>query len=454
MQSLDDMGLLRQYASSGSETAFETLVNQRIGFVYSAALRQVRDPHLAEEVTQTVFIILAQKARRIPAQTVLAGWLFNTTRFTALAQIRALTKRRLHEKEAQMQPDPEAAPTDPLWQQMSPLLDEALSTLGEKERRALLLRFFENKSLAEVGQALTLGEDAARKRVSRALEKLHKYFARRGISSTTTLMAAALAARSVHAAPAALAKSVAMLALAQGATAGGSTLALMKGALKLMAWSKAQTAVVGLVVTALAAVSIIQHQSKVHLADEIQSLRQQMETLQGDNDRLTNLLAQTKSARVSQEPPSAELLRLRGEVGMLRQQSNKLKSQLAQTDNARSPSSPGQQEALPPDYPKTPEDATKGIFEVLSRGDFDSFFTNFAEPGVTRDMYDKLFDERAKKYLSGLQVVSIGEPTNSFGPNMWFVPYTIRLSDGTEKEMRLHIAQDPNTQKWYFKGGI
>jgi RNA polymerase sigma factor (sigma-70 family) len=454
MQSLDDIGLLRQYAVSGSEVAFETLVNRRVGFVYSAALRQVRDPHLAEEVTQTVFIILAQKARRIPAQTVLAGWLFNTTRFTAMAQIRALAKRRLHEKEAQMDPEFEATPADPMWKQMSPLLDGALSTLGEKERRALLLRFFENKSLAEVGQALTVGEDAARKRVSRALEKLHNYFARRGISSTTTLMAAALSAHSVHAAPAALAKSVSTLALAQGATAGGSTLALMKGALKLMAWSKAQTAVAGLVVAGLAAVSLVQHQSKLHLADENQSLRQQVETLQGDNDRLTNLLAQAKSPRLSQESPSAELLRLRGEVGMLRLQSNQSKSLLATADNAQSPASPRQQASLPPDYPKTPQEATKGIFEALSRGDLESFFTNFGEPGMTKEMYGKAFDERAMNYLSNLQVISIGEPTNSFGPNMWFVPYTIRLSDGTEKEFRLHIAQDPGTQQWYFKGGL
>src|SRR5215467_2422387 len=102
MQSVDDISLLRQYATTGSETAFETLVNRRIGFVYSAALRQVRDPHLAEEVTQTVFILLARKARSIPNETVLSGWLFNTTRFTALAQLRAAAKRWRHEQEVQM----------------------------------------------------------------------------------------------------------------------------------------------------------------------------------------------------------------------------------------------------------------------------------------------------------------------------------------------------------------
>src|SRR5512133_1800753 len=114
MESLDDIGLLRQYATGGSEAAFETLVNRRIGFVYSAALRQVGDPQLAEEVTQTVFVILAQKAQRIPDQTVLTGWLFNTTRFTALAQIRAAAKRRHHEQEFQMETETETESTDPL----------------------------------------------------------------------------------------------------------------------------------------------------------------------------------------------------------------------------------------------------------------------------------------------------------------------------------------------------
>ena len=176
MQAMDDMALLREYAAGNSEAAFETLVSRRVGFVYSAALRQVRDPHLAEEVTQAVFIILAQKAGRISGKTILAGWLFRTTRFAALAQMRADAKRRRREQEANMQTEIQPAAPDLFWEQMSPLLDEALATLGETDRQAVLLRFFENKSLAEVGNSLGTGEDTARKRVSRALEKLHRYF--------------------------------------------------------------------------------------------------------------------------------------------------------------------------------------------------------------------------------------------------------------------------------------
>src|ERR1035437_9377003 len=102
MQAMDDLALLREYATRNSEAAFETLVSRRIGFVYSAALRQVRDPHLAEEITPAVFIILAQKAGRISEKTILTGWLFKTTRFAALAQMRADAKRRQREQEVQM----------------------------------------------------------------------------------------------------------------------------------------------------------------------------------------------------------------------------------------------------------------------------------------------------------------------------------------------------------------
>jgi RNA polymerase sigma factor (sigma-70 family) len=244
MQAMDDMALLREYATRNSEAAFETLVSRRVGFVYSAALRQVRDPHLAEEVTQAVFIILAQKAGRISGQTILTGWLFKTTRFAALAQMRAAGRRRRYEQEAQMQSELQQTAPDVFWEQMSPLLDEALAALGETDRQAVLLRFFENKSLAEVGNILGTGEDSARKRVGRSIEKLHRYFHRRGVSSTAAIIAGTISANSVQVAPLALAKSVTAVALAKGAAAGGPTLALIKGALKIMAWTKAKTVIV------------------------------------------------------------------------------------------------------------------------------------------------------------------------------------------------------------------
>jgi uncharacterized protein (TIGR03435 family) len=244
MQTMDDMTLLREYAQQNSEAAFAELVSRHVGFVYSAALRQVRDPQRAEEITQTVFIILAQKAGQISGKTILTGWLFKTTRFTVIAQVRAAAKRQQREQEAQMQSPLQPAAPDGFWEQLSPLLDEALASLGETDRQAVLLRFFENQSLAEVGSRLGTGEDTARKRVARALEKLHRYFDQHGVNSTTAIIAGAISANSVQAAPAALIKSVTAVAIAKGAAASGSTLTLIKGALKIMAWAKAKMAMV------------------------------------------------------------------------------------------------------------------------------------------------------------------------------------------------------------------
>jgi hypothetical protein len=262
---------------------------------------------------------------------VLVGWLFNTTRLTALAQIRSAAKRRQREQEAQMEHE---SPAEPLWQQIAPLLDAALASLNEQERRAVLLRYFENQSLAEVGTALAVSEEAARKRLSRALDKLHGYFARRGSSSTTTLIAGALSSYAVQAAPAALAKSVTLLAVVQGAATSTSTLALTKGALKLMVWSKTQTAAVGCVVVGLAALSVTQHRAQNGLRQDNHALHQQVGALQSDNDTLSNLLAQANTGPVVQANPSNELLRLRGEVSALRRQTNELHVLLAKAAEA------------------------------------------------------------------------------------------------------------------------
>ena len=240
----DDMRLVREYAASQSERAFETLVSRHVNLVYCAALRQVRDPHLAEEISQAVFVILARKAHSLGSKTILSGWLYRTARFAAADALKTQRRRQRREQEACMQSTFDDHPMDAAWQELSPLLDEAMAHLRDKDRDALVLRFFENKSLREVGDALGLQERAAQKRVARGLEKLHAFFARRGIASTTAIIANAVLAHSIQAAPVALTKSITAVAVTKGATVSGSTLTLIKGALKIMAWTKAKTIVV------------------------------------------------------------------------------------------------------------------------------------------------------------------------------------------------------------------
>jgi RNA polymerase sigma factor (sigma-70 family) len=239
----DDHQLLTEFARNNSETAFAKLVQRHINLVYSTALRSVGNSHAAEEITQAVFIILARKADGLSRNIVLSGWLYQTARLMAANYLRTEIRRQQREQEAYMQstlnePESEA------WRQIAPLLDDAIAKLGEKDRNALVLRFFENKNLSEVGAALGASEDAAKMRVNRALEKLHRFFNKHGISSTTAILAGEISAHSVQAAPAMLAKSVTVVAIAKGAAASASTLTLIKGALNIMAWTKAKTTVV------------------------------------------------------------------------------------------------------------------------------------------------------------------------------------------------------------------
>ncbi len=202
---MDDAQLLREYAEHQSEAAFAELLGRHLNLVYSTAMRRVGDAHLANDVVQTVFIELARKPWSVRDAGTLAGWLYRAAGHVASNILRSETRRRRRETEAMGMNAKND--THPIWQRLAPFLEESIDTLSTTEQNAVVLRFFEGKSLREVGQALSMTEDAAQKRVSRALDRMRVQLVR-GVTVSCVSMAAALATHSVQAAPVGLAATV------------------------------------------------------------------------------------------------------------------------------------------------------------------------------------------------------------------------------------------------------
>lgn len=214
--STDDHELIRDYTRRHSQAAFAELVRRYVNLVYSAARRQVPSHHFAEEVTQTVFVALARNAGKLQPGTPLAAWLYLVTRRTAIDLNRREGRRQAREQTALEIAEMKSTP--PVWRQLESSLDDAMASLDQSDSTALLLRYFENKSLREVGHALGVSEDAAQKRISRALELLRVRFARRGIAVTAVGLATDLSAHAIEAAPNALGAAIASAAAAGGLT--------------------------------------------------------------------------------------------------------------------------------------------------------------------------------------------------------------------------------------------
>src|ERR1700722_2508518 len=242
MQVSDDMELVREYAATKSEQAFAAIVSRHINLVYSVALRHAGNAHEAQDITQSVFVVLAKKAASLRQGTVLSGWLFQAARMTASNFLRTEARRMHREQEAYMQSTLKEGEDRDAWSRVAPLLDAAIADLGEKDRNAIVLRYVEGKDLKEVGVALGATEDAAKKRVSRAVEKLRGFFSKRGVVLSSAALAGAISANAMQAAPAGMAALITAGAI-QGAGTTAASWILAKGALKLMAWTKVKIAV-------------------------------------------------------------------------------------------------------------------------------------------------------------------------------------------------------------------
>jgi len=214
---MDDHELLREYLEKDSEKAFSELVTRHLNLVYSTAVRIVQDTALARDVAQSVFILLARKAATIRSGNSLPGWLYRVTRSQSINAVRKDRTRRQHETSAMNQSDPDSTAA---WESILPHLDDAMKTLSAADQNAVVLRFFEGRSWREVGTALTLSEDTAQKRVSRAIEKLRSFFQRRGVITSAVLVGSAIAANAVQAAPIGLAPTITTASLYSAAGVG------------------------------------------------------------------------------------------------------------------------------------------------------------------------------------------------------------------------------------------
>ena len=338
MHEQSDFQLLRDYAEGGHEAAFRELVVRYTDLVYSAALRQVNSPDLAGDIAQGVFTDLARKARQVTEQMPdgdsLAGWLHRGTRYAALNHWRDTRHRLANERQAmeQLLINAESAPN---WEHIRPMLDEALDSLGDEDREAVLLRYFKNRDFRAVGLALGISDDTAQKRVSRAMERLRDFFSKRNVTIGASGLAVLISANAVQSAPVGLAAAISAAAVASSTTIAAT---------KIIVMTTLQKTLVTVTVAALAGAGIYEARQVTQLQEQNQALQQQQaplaeqnrqlhrerEQLQRARDEATNQLAALTDelAKMVKQNPS-EVLKLRGEVGVLLQEKATADSQSA-----------------------------------------------------------------------------------------------------------------------------
>ena len=422
---MDDHELLRAYVQGRSQAAFREIVDRHLGMVYSAAWRMVHDAHLAEEVAQSVFATLAQKVASVTPSQSVGGWLYNTTRHLALHAVRREQRRRQREQTAATM---QTQDTHSDTQRIAEFLEPAMEELEASERDVLVLRYLEDRSLRAVGQELGISEDAARMRVNRALEQLRTVLGRKGVATTTAILATAITANTSTAVPAGLAVTITNTALAGTA---GATAALTQGAITGMNLfnAKSVAAMVGVAILAGTGTYVVQHR-------EINRLRSANQDLLVQQERAKSALqAAASKAQADREElerlrsDQHDVLRLRNEVGQLRGQLEVEKQRAARQHESASKveHSPdvGQGEYIPKDQLAnlgyaTPETALETITWAMMNGTYDQVIQGLSPELLANELKDTnapaqfaAHQQVAAPLFKGFQVVAKKFLTNN-----------------------------------------
>lgn len=324
MNTRTDQELLREFADTRSETAFAELVRRHVDLVHSAALRMLADTDQAKDVTQGVFMAVAQSANELVHHPVLSGWLHRTARNLAANVVRTNVRRQRREQEAAAMNELLSTGPDASWEHIAPHLDAALGSLSDSDRDAVMLRYFEKKSAAEMATVLGINDAAAQKRVNRAVERLREFFANRGVTIGTGGLVAVVTANAVQAAPLGLAATISVAALA-GTAATTST--LIAATTKTIAMTTLQKTLVTATVAVLAGAGTYQAKQAHYARAQVQTLQQQqapltdqIQRLQNERDNATNRAVALAEELADMRKRNSDLLRLRSEVTALRQQ--------------------------------------------------------------------------------------------------------------------------------------
>ena len=326
MHEKSDAHLLRDHAERRDEAAFREIVTRYTNLVYSAALRQVESSGAAADIAQSVFTDLARKARslaeKLPDNGSLAGWLHRSTRFVALNHLRDTRRRLHHERQAmeQLLTDSESSAD---WEQIRPALDEALDSLCDEDREALLLRYFKNQDLRSVGAGLGVSEDAAQKRVSRAVERLREFFSKRGVTVGASGLVVVISANAVQAAPAGLAITISTVAALAGTAVSTSTAIALT---KAIAMTTLQKTIIGATLAAAVGTGIYEARQASTLRSQTRLLQQQqaplaeqIRQLTSERDEATRQNVALRRENELLKSNTFEIHKLRSEMSMLRE---------------------------------------------------------------------------------------------------------------------------------------